>query len=238
MIWPASRPSYHSSRDSASSAHAAMSTASSHAPKKSASSAQWARSRRGSSPNTYRSSQSRPAALSPTAPVGAGPIIRVGDRARVYTPELIDFCVRVAQALALRKRKFQFQRKLMDGRNVRSRTLRPRWIRSVRNLPRAGQLPQHGHQAEEDRRRIRQPRGLARNARSLRGSRVGYRRAPASQTTPWQRDSTACSRVAKTDYCDMTPIAPPSLVNGLNPPAWEQVTTPEAAYERPGSRSP
>ncbi len=51
----------------------------------------------------------------PTAPVGGGPIIRVGDRVRVYTPDLIDFCVRAAQGLAQSKRKFQYQRKLMDG---------------------------------------------------------------------------------------------------------------------------
>ncbi len=49
------------------------------------------------------------------APIGDGPIIRVGDRGTIYTPALTDFSVRVAQRLARRRKKFQFQRKLMDG---------------------------------------------------------------------------------------------------------------------------
>ena len=51
----------------------------------------------------------------PNAPIGAGPILRVGDRAAVFTPALTAFCVRVAEALAQRRRAFVFQRKLMDG---------------------------------------------------------------------------------------------------------------------------
>lgn len=49
------------------------------------------------------------------APIGDGPIVRIGDRVCVYTPEFATFCGRVAQELANRNRKFQFQRKLMDG---------------------------------------------------------------------------------------------------------------------------
>lgn len=49
------------------------------------------------------------------APVGEGPIIRVGDRMVLYSPEFSTFCVRVAQELAKRRRRFKYQRKLMDG---------------------------------------------------------------------------------------------------------------------------
>lgn len=49
------------------------------------------------------------------APIGDGPILRVGDRGTIYTPRLTAFCVRVAQKLAGRRKAFAFQRKLMDG---------------------------------------------------------------------------------------------------------------------------
>ena len=49
------------------------------------------------------------------APIGKGPIVRIGDRAVVYTPALDTFCTRIAQQLAKRRKNFQFQRKLMDG---------------------------------------------------------------------------------------------------------------------------
>ncbi len=51
----------------------------------------------------------------PNAPIGAGPILRVGDRGTMYTPRLAAFTTRVAQELAKRKKAFQYQRKLMDG---------------------------------------------------------------------------------------------------------------------------
>lgn len=51
----------------------------------------------------------------PHAPVGAGPILRVGDRAAVFSPALIAFCERVAKSLAGRRKDFVYQRKLMDG---------------------------------------------------------------------------------------------------------------------------
>ncbi len=51
----------------------------------------------------------------PNAPQGAGPILRVGDRAAVFSPALISFCDRVAQKLAHRRKSFVYQRKLMDG---------------------------------------------------------------------------------------------------------------------------
>jgi endoglucanase len=50
----------------------------------------------------------------PGAQVGGGPILRVGDRMSIFTPEVTAFCGRVAENLA-RRRKFGFQRKLMDG---------------------------------------------------------------------------------------------------------------------------
>lgn len=49
------------------------------------------------------------------APIGGGPILRVGDRAIVFTPKLTAFCERVAARLAKREKGFIFQRKLMDG---------------------------------------------------------------------------------------------------------------------------
>jgi putative aminopeptidase FrvX len=51
----------------------------------------------------------------PNAQQGDGPILRVGDRAAVFSPALIAFCERVARALAERRKDFMFQRKLMDG---------------------------------------------------------------------------------------------------------------------------
>ena len=49
------------------------------------------------------------------APIGEGPIIRVGDRAVVYSSDLVGFCTRVATELSGRRKKFRYQRKLMDG---------------------------------------------------------------------------------------------------------------------------
>ncbi len=52
----------------------------------------------------------------PTAQVGAGPVLRVGDKSSVFTPELTAFCDRVAAELAQRRaRTFAYQRRLMDG---------------------------------------------------------------------------------------------------------------------------
>jgi len=51
----------------------------------------------------------------PHAPIGAGPILRVGDKTSVFTPEVTQFCDRVARARARRRKSFQYQRKLMDG---------------------------------------------------------------------------------------------------------------------------
>ncbi len=51
----------------------------------------------------------------PSAPIGAGPVLRVGDKSSVFTPEVTEFCDRVAMDLAQRDRSFAFQRKLMDG---------------------------------------------------------------------------------------------------------------------------
>lgn len=50
-----------------------------------------------------------------SAKMGDGPILRVGDRASVFTPEVTAFCHRVARELERSCKKFRFQRKLMDG---------------------------------------------------------------------------------------------------------------------------
>lgn len=49
------------------------------------------------------------------AGIGDGPVLRVGDKVSVFTPELTAFCQTVAVRLAKRRKSFRFQRKLMDG---------------------------------------------------------------------------------------------------------------------------
>ncbi len=49
------------------------------------------------------------------AQIGGGPVLRVGDKASIFTPALTHFCGRVAMELAKRRKAFRFQRKLMDG---------------------------------------------------------------------------------------------------------------------------
>ena len=47
--------------------------------------------------------------------MGGGPILRVGDKSSVYTPELTAWCKAVADELVTGDKKFAYQRKLMDG---------------------------------------------------------------------------------------------------------------------------
>lgn len=47
--------------------------------------------------------------------LGAGPVLRVGDKASVFTPAATAYCQVSAEALAARDKSFVFQRKLMDG---------------------------------------------------------------------------------------------------------------------------
>ena len=47
--------------------------------------------------------------------LGAGPILRVGDKATVFTPAATAYCQVVAEQLAAKDKAFAFQRKLMDG---------------------------------------------------------------------------------------------------------------------------
>jgi len=51
----------------------------------------------------------------PTARMGDGPILRVGDRVSTFTSEATEFCHRIARDLAQTDRRFRFQRRLMDG---------------------------------------------------------------------------------------------------------------------------
>ena len=51
----------------------------------------------------------------PTAPIGGGGIIRVGDSRTVFNPEVLLFMESVARELREMDKSFQFQRKLMDG---------------------------------------------------------------------------------------------------------------------------
>jgi endoglucanase len=56
----------------------------------------------------------------PHAQIGDGPILRVGDRMTVFDPRVTAFCGRVATELSKRRRKFRFQRKLMDAGSCES----------------------------------------------------------------------------------------------------------------------
>jgi len=47
--------------------------------------------------------------------LGDGPVLRVGDKASVFTPALTGYCQVVAEQLAVKDKSFRFQRKLMDG---------------------------------------------------------------------------------------------------------------------------
>lgn len=47
--------------------------------------------------------------------LGDGPVLRVGDKATVFTPAATAYCQVVAEALAEKDKAFRFQRKLMDG---------------------------------------------------------------------------------------------------------------------------
>ncbi|MEK6644132.1 MAG: hypothetical protein AABZ08_09500 [Planctomycetota bacterium] len=47
--------------------------------------------------------------------LGDGPILRVGDKASVFTPAATAYCQVVAEDLAAKEKSFRFQRKLMDG---------------------------------------------------------------------------------------------------------------------------
>jgi putative aminopeptidase FrvX len=51
----------------------------------------------------------------PGAEQGLGPVIRVGDKARVFDPDLIAACEEAARALKEAHPEFRFQRRLMDG---------------------------------------------------------------------------------------------------------------------------
>jgi endoglucanase len=51
----------------------------------------------------------------PSARIGDGPILRVGDKMTVFHPAATAHCAAVAADLAKADRKFVYQRKLMDG---------------------------------------------------------------------------------------------------------------------------
>lgn len=51
----------------------------------------------------------------PFAKMGDGPILRVGDKASTFTHAATAYCHRIARELARDNKRFQYQRKLMDG---------------------------------------------------------------------------------------------------------------------------
>jgi len=51
----------------------------------------------------------------PGVAMGGGPVLRVGDKASIFTPAATTYCQVVADDLAASDKTFQYQRKLMDG---------------------------------------------------------------------------------------------------------------------------
>lgn len=51
----------------------------------------------------------------PGVSMGDGPILRVGDKAQIFSPQVTSHCRFVADQLARHDKSFKFQRKLMDG---------------------------------------------------------------------------------------------------------------------------
>ena len=51
----------------------------------------------------------------PTANIGDGVVIRVGDRLNIFTPAVTAFMVDIAKDLKSKNKNFKYQRKLMDG---------------------------------------------------------------------------------------------------------------------------
>jgi endoglucanase len=51
----------------------------------------------------------------PGAALGAGPVIRLGDRTSMFHPDVIAFMDHLARSLAKKNRSFRFQRRVMDG---------------------------------------------------------------------------------------------------------------------------
>jgi endoglucanase len=51
----------------------------------------------------------------PTAKIGDGVVIRVGDAASIFTPGFTDFLIDAARRVQSRDKSFKYQRKLMDG---------------------------------------------------------------------------------------------------------------------------
>ncbi len=51
----------------------------------------------------------------PTAPIGKGVVIRVGDRSRIFSPAVTQWMVSTAANIQKQDKTFQYQRKLMDA---------------------------------------------------------------------------------------------------------------------------
>jgi endoglucanase len=56
----------------------------------------------------------------PGVKMGGGPILRVGDKSSIFSPDLTAWCGQVAAELATKNKKFVYQRKLMDGGSCES----------------------------------------------------------------------------------------------------------------------
>jgi endoglucanase len=56
----------------------------------------------------------------PTAKMGDGVVIRVGDRSSIFTPAMTEFLLDAARRVQSRDKNFKYQRKLMDGGSCES----------------------------------------------------------------------------------------------------------------------
>jgi endoglucanase len=56
----------------------------------------------------------------PTAKMGDGVVIRVGDRSSIFTPGLTDYLLDAAKRVKSKDKNFKYQRKLMDGGSCES----------------------------------------------------------------------------------------------------------------------
>ncbi len=53
--------------------------------------------------------------VQPGVEMGAGPVVRVGDRMSVFSNSMVNWCSRIADALKRTNSSFTYQRKLLDG---------------------------------------------------------------------------------------------------------------------------
>ena len=88
------------------------------------------------------------------APQGAGCVVRIGDRTSVFNSSLSYFLTQQANDLSKNDSSFKYQRALMPGGTCEATVYDAfGYIAGSICIP-AGQLSQHGHDDEDNRRRV------------------------------------------------------------------------------------